>query len=147
LTDEICNRVWDYIETIDKMGGAMSAIENGYVQNEIQDAAYEYQKSVEQGSSVVVGLNAFEVEEEIDLERLKVDPAIEEGQKQKLIAFRQNRDSQRVTELMAQLETAAKGDDNLMPLLVTCVENRLTLGEICGVLRDVWGEYSAPEFG
>ncbi|MCD4753060.1 MAG: methylmalonyl-CoA mutase family protein [Anaerolineaceae bacterium] len=147
LTDEICNRTMEYIERIDQLGGALAAIETGYIQNEIQDAAYQYQKSVEDGSSLIVGLNTFKVEEDIELERLKVDTAIEEGQKKKLKEFRKKRNNQRVVELKTKLEAAAKGDQNMMPLLITCVEDHLTLGEICSVLRDVWGEYSASQFG
>lgn len=147
LTDEICKRAMEYIERIDQMGGALAAIEAGYIQNEIQDAAYQYQKSVEDGSSLIVGLNTFKVDEVVELERLKVNPAIEEGQKKKLKEFRERRNNQRVVELKTKLEEAAKGDQNMMPLLITCVEEHLTLGEICSVLRDVWGEYSASQFG
>ncbi len=147
LTDEICKRAMEYIERIDQMGGSLAAIEAGYIQNEIQDAAYQYQKSVEDGSSLIVGLNTFKVDEVVELERLKVNPAIEEGQKKKLKEFRERRNNQRVVELKTKLEDAAKGDQNMMPLLITCVEEHLTLGEICNVLRDVWGEYSASQFG
>ena len=147
LTDEICKLAMEYIERIDKMGGALAAIESGYIQNEIQEAAYQYQKSVENGSNLIVGMNTLKVEEKIDLEQLRVDPAIEDEQRKKLKEFRKNRNNQRVVELKTKLEVAAKGDQNMMPLLITCVENHLTLGEICGVLRDVWGEYSASQFG
>jgi len=91
-----------------------------------------------------VGLNAYQVDEKLELERLKVDPAIEAGQRARLAAVRQRRDSARVSELMAQLEEASRGSGNLVPLLVTCVENDVTLGEICGILRQVWGEYQPP---
>ncbi|NSW51906.1 MAG: methylmalonyl-CoA mutase family protein [Anaerolineae bacterium] len=147
LTDEICIRAMAYIQKIDEMGGAQAAIENGYIQNEIQEAAYQYQKKVEAGEEIVVGVNAFKVDEQIDLERLTVDPAIEANQRQRLADFRNRRDEEKVNELKTHLFRAAKGNENLMPLLVTCVENQLTLGDICHTLRGVWGEYIAPEFG
>jgi methylmalonyl-CoA mutase N-terminal domain/subunit len=144
LTDEIERRVEEYIQRIDDMGGALAAIQRGYIQGEIQDAAYAYQRAVESGEEVVVGLNTFQVEESLQLERLKVDPAIEAGQRLRLQALRQRRDNPRASELLGHLESAARGDDNLMPLFITCVENDLTLGEICGVLRSLWGEYQPP---
>ncbi len=144
LTDEIERRAEEYIRRIDDMGGALAAIQRGYIQGEIQEAAYAYQRAVESGEEVVVGLNAFQVEENLQLERLKVDPEIEAGQRQRLQALRQRRDNGRASELLTQLESAARGNDNLVPLFITCVENDLTLGEICGVLRSVWGEYQPP---
>jgi methylmalonyl-CoA mutase N-terminal domain/subunit len=144
LTDEISRRATEYIQRIDDMGGALAAIENGYMQGEIQDSAYRYQRSIENKEQVVVGVNAFQVEESIDLEGLQVDPAIEENQRTRLAALRAGRDAVRSAELLARLDSAARGRENLMPLLITCVENDLTLGEICGVLRKVWGEYQPP---
>jgi methylmalonyl-CoA mutase N-terminal domain/subunit len=144
LTDEIENRSLAYLKTIDEMGGALAAIENGYVQGEIQEAAYAYQRSVESGEEIVVGVNAYQVGESVELERLKVDPAIEEGQRAHLAAIRQRRDASRVSELLASLENAARGSENLVPLFITLVEADATLGEICGVLRQVWGEYQPP---
>jgi methylmalonyl-CoA mutase N-terminal domain/subunit len=144
LTDELERLATAYIERIDQMGGSLAAIEQGYIQAEIQNAAYEFQQAVERKESVVVGVNAFQVEESIELERLKVDPAIELAQRARLAALRQRRDAARASELLSQLESAAHGPHNLMPLLITCVENDLTLGEICGVLRRQWGEYDAP---
>jgi len=146
LTDEIEARAMAYIETIDEMGGALAAIQSGYVQREIQDAAYRAQQAIERGDDVVVGVNAFESGEKVRLEQLRVDPAIERAQHERLAALRERRDVARVDELKAQLETAAKGDENLMPLLIACVEAELTLGEICSTLRGVWGEYNAPSW-
>ena len=144
LTDEICSRAAEYIRKIDEMGGALAAIENGYMQSEIQDAAYQYQRAVESKEQIVVGVNAFTSNEELQLERLKVDPAIEQGQRARLAALRARRDATRASELLGQLETAARGSENLMPLFVECMEANLTLGEVCGVLRQVWGEYQPP---
>jgi methylmalonyl-CoA mutase N-terminal domain/subunit len=144
LTSEIAEKAKEYIQKIDDLGGALVAIERGYIQSEIQDASYKYQKSVENKDQIVVGVNAFETKEEMQLERLKVDPAIEENQRTKLRSLREQRDENKASELMAVLEKTAKSSDNLMPVLVTCVEANLTLGEICGVLRKVWGEYQPP---
>ena len=144
LTDEIERRALEYLQKIDDMGGALAAIERGYIQGEIQEAAYRYQRAVEAKEETVVGLNAFQAEEKLELERLKVDPAIEQGQRDRLAIIRQRRNTARVSELLGQLEKAAGGSDNLMPMFISCVENDITLGEICGVLRQVWGEYQPP---
>jgi methylmalonyl-CoA mutase N-terminal domain/subunit len=144
LTDEIEQRANAYLAKIDAMGGALAAIEGGYIQDEIQDAAYAYQQAVERGEQVVVGVNAFQVQEKMDMERLRVDPAIEQEQRQRLSALRSRRDAQRVSALLSRLEAAARGTDNLLPLFIECVENEITLGEICGLLRKIWGEYEPP---
>ena len=144
LTDQISEQALAYIQKIDSLGGALAAIENGYMQQEIQEAAYRYQQAIEKKDQIVVGVNAFEAKEALELERLKVDPAIEAGQKQKLHQLRQRRDAARAAELTARLESAARSQENLMPLFVECVEGLLTLGEICGVLRKIWGEYQPP---
>ncbi len=142
LTDELQRRAEAYIAKIDEIGGALAAIERGYIQNEIQEAAYRYQRAIEQGEQIVVGVNAFQIEEEhTDLEQLKVDPAIEEAQRQRLKALRARRDQAKVAEILARIEQAARGDENLMPLFIEAVEREATLGEITGVLRKVWGEY------
>lgn len=141
LTDEIESLAQAYLDRIDQMGGALVAIEHGYMQAEIQDAAYSFQQAMEKGEQVVVGVNAFQVEEKIELERLKVDPAVELGQRQRLADLRAHRDATRANEMLVQLENAARSGDNLMPVLIACVENDVTLGEICRVLRGLWGEY------
>lgn len=143
LTDEIERLAAQYIQKIDEIGGALSAIEKGYMQKEIQEAAYQSQKAVEKQEQTVVGLNAFQVDEVIDLERLKVDPTIENAQRHHLEELRNRRDHLRTSELLSHLEASARTSENLMPLFLSCVENQITLGEICGVLRSVWGEYQA----
>jgi methylmalonyl-CoA mutase N-terminal domain/subunit len=143
LTDEIERQARAYIDRIDQMGGALRAIETGYVQGEIGDAAYAYQRAVERGEQIVVGMNQFQVQEEVHLERQKIDPAIEFEQKRRLAELRHDRDNARVGELRAQLENAARGTDNLMPHILACVENDVTLGEVCNTLRGVFGEYHA----
>jgi methylmalonyl-CoA mutase N-terminal domain/subunit len=142
LTDEIERRAEKYIQKIDELGGALAAIERGYVQQEIADAAYRYQQAVERGEQVTVGVNRFVVaEQSTQLERLVVDPAIEAGQRERLAGLRARRDNERVSALLARIASAARGDGNLVPLFVEAVENDVTLGEVCGVLRDLWGEY------
>ncbi|MGI6739949.1 MAG: acyl-CoA mutase large subunit family protein [Brevefilum sp.] len=146
LTDQIETIASDYIEKIDALGGALKAINSGFMQREIQEAAYQSQKAIEKGEEIVVGVNDYQIEEEIELEALNVDPRVEENQRKKLAVLRERRDSERVSELLGQLEGAARSDGALMPLFVECAENDVTLGEICGVLRDVWGEYQPPTF-
>jgi methylmalonyl-CoA mutase N-terminal domain/subunit len=146
LTDEIEKGADEYIAKIDALGGALQAIERGYMQNEIQNAAYEAQKAIERGEQVIVGLNQFQVEEKMTLERLRVDPSIEMGQKAKLKELREKRDQKLVDQYLGKLVTAARGEENMMPLFIECVENDITLGEICNTLRGVWGEYVAQGF-
>ncbi|MCW5874264.1 MAG: methylmalonyl-CoA mutase [Anaerolineales bacterium] len=144
LTDQIEAEAQQYIERIETMGGALAAIEQGYIQNEIQNAAYAFQQALESGEEIVVGVNAFQTEEDVQPERLEVDPALEAAARQRLAALRQRRDNARVQELLGHLETAAKGSDNLLPIFIECVENNITLGEICNHLRTLWGEYQPP---
>jgi methylmalonyl-CoA mutase N-terminal domain/subunit len=111
------------------------------VQNEIQEAAYRYQQAVEAKTQLVVGVNAFTSDEATDIERLRVDPRMEQEACARLAALRARRDPARVAALRARLRAAAAGSDNLMPLFIECVENDVTVGEICHTLRSVWGEY------
>jgi methylmalonyl-CoA mutase N-terminal domain/subunit len=143
LTDEVERRAQAYIDEIDAMGGALAAIEAGYIQREIQEAAYRYQRAVEEGTVVAVGVNKFQVNEPLSLELLRVDPAVEQARRAKLAALRARRDSARVADLMGHLENVAgsAAGENLLPLLIACVEADVTLGEICGILRSVWGEH------
>jgi methylmalonyl-CoA mutase N-terminal domain/subunit len=141
LTNEIEQRAQTYLDEIEKRGGALAAVESAYIQTEIQQAAYEFQQALEREEEIVVGVNAFQTDEEADIDRLEVDPALEAAQKDKLAALRARRDQSKADMLLTQLENAAKADDNLMPLFIDCVENDVTLGEICGRLRQLWGEY------
>jgi len=141
LTDEIERLASEYIQKIDDLGGALKAIEQGYIQREIQDAAYATQMAIEKGEQIVVGMNQFQIQEEIALERQKIDPAIEAAARARLAELRATRDNARVSELRSRLEKAALSSENLMPLFIECVENKVTLGEICHTLRGVWGEY------
>ena len=141
LTDEIETRARNYLEEIDRQGGALAAIENGYIQGEILDAAYRQLQDLESGESHQVGVNIYQMDEDLSLDLLSVDPALEYAQKERLAKLRQNRDQKLIDKLIDRLKSAAEGSENLMPLLVECVEGDLTLGEITGALRDVWGEY------
>ncbi len=141
LTAEIEHRAAAYLATIDEMGGALQAIEQGYIQNEIQEAAYRYQQAIERHEQIIVGVNDFVNNAPSDIERLKVDPALEAGARIRLQNLRAARDAVKVAGLLARLETAAQGTDNLLPHFIDCVENFITVGEICHTLRRVWGEY------
>ncbi|GAB4473557.1 MAG: methylmalonyl-CoA mutase family protein [Anaerolineae bacterium] len=146
LTDSIEAQAAEYIRQIDEMGGVLRAIEQGFINREIQEAAYRYQRQVETGEQVVVGVNAFTVEEEVPIEVLRVDPAIEARQRQRLAELRAGRDNEKVSALRSRLAEAARGTENLMPLFIECVENDVTLGEICGTLREVFHEYRPEQF-
>lgn len=146
LTDEIEKGAQEYIAKIDEMGGAMQAIERGYMQNEIQNAAYAAQQAIEKKEQVIVGVNQFTTDDALTLERLKVDTSIELGQREKLKKLRENRDQGKVEQLRGRLIAAAQGTENLMPLFIECVENDMTLGEVCNTLRGIWGEYVAEGF-
>jgi methylmalonyl-CoA mutase N-terminal domain/subunit len=143
LTDEIEQAAQRLIDKVDGLGGALAAIQNGFMQREIQDSAYRAQMAVERGDQIVVGVNAFPEPAPIAMEVLRVDPAIEEGQRARLAALRRRRDASKVRSLLEDLGRAATGGDNLVPHLLTCVRHDITLGEICGTLRKIWGEYTA----
>ncbi len=141
LTDRIEKEVFQYIKRIDDLGGAVKAIEQGYIQQEIQDSAYAWQMDVEKGERIIVGLNKFQIKENPPKGLLRVDPAVGEHQKQKLVALRAGRDQKAVDSALASLRCAARGTDNLMPPILEAVRAYATLGEICGVLREEFGEY------
>jgi methylmalonyl-CoA mutase N-terminal domain/subunit len=147
LTDSLEKLVLQTIRKIDEMGGALAAIDNGFIQSGIQESAYRFQKAVENKSEIIVGVNNFQTDEKVEIERLKMNPAMEAQQVSRLADLRASRDENKVKELMAQINSCARSEENLMPLFITCVENELTLGEICGVLRKVWGEYQPPVWG
>ena len=141
LTNEIERRAVAYLDKIDEMGGALGAIESGYIQREIQDSAYKCQRAIENKEQIIVGVNEFTIEEEEPLAVLRVDPEVGRRQVEKLKALRERRDSRRVTELLNRLREGARGSDNLMPVILECVEAYATSGEICDALRDVFGEH------
>lgn len=141
LTNEIEEQAMEYIERIIDMGGAPAAIEKGYIQKEIMDSAYEYQKQIESDERIVVGVNKFQIKEEPPQGLLRVDPSVGELQVNKINKLKEERDNQQVEEKLATLKKAAETDQNLMPLILDAVKAYATLGEICGALREVFGEY------
>jgi len=141
LTDSIETGVLAYIRRIDDLGGAVKAIEKGYIQQEIQDSAYAWQMDVEKNERIVVGLNKFHVKEASPKGLLRVDPVVGERQVAKLAALKAKRDNLAVKDALAALKKAAEGEDNLMPPILSAVKAYASLGEICDVLRNVFGEY------
>lgn len=143
LTDQIEEEAWDYIRKIDEMGGAVAAIEQGYMQGEMATHAYEYQRDIETGDRVVVGVNKFaQEEEESNQSVLTVDMAVGERQIAKLNKLKETRDNEAVRVALEKLREVANSEENIMPCLIETVKTYATLGEICGVLREEFGEYN-----
>lgn len=142
LTDQLEAYVFEYIQKIDDIGGAVSAVEQGYMQREIHQAAYETQKKIESGEEVVVGMNQYKLEDEPKPELHRIDPELQRKQIEKLKTLRAKRDQRRVSARLEELRSGAKGTSNLMPLIINCVRDYCTVGEICGVLREEFGEYT-----
>jgi methylmalonyl-CoA mutase N-terminal domain/subunit len=140
LTTQLEQKARDYIDKIDAMGGMLRAIETGYVQNEIQEAAYEYQKAVETGDAIVVGVNKFQAEEE-QIPVLRIDEQIERDQILRLQAVRAKRNAADADSALMSIQSAAQGIENLLPHILSAVESQVTVGEISHALRKVWGEY------
>ncbi len=141
LTNEIENGVTNYIDQIDRLGGAPKAIERGFVQREIQNSAYKYQKDIEEKKRIIVGVNEFQSEEEPVKDLLKVNPEIEKKQREKLALIKKKRDKEKVCKSLSTLKKIADTDQNVMPAIIDCVKNYASLGEICDQLREVFGEY------
>ncbi len=143
MTNEIEKRAREYIEKIDALGGMVRAIESGYVQREINESAYKYQLAVEKGEQIIVGVNKFQVEEELPAGNiLKVEPEVEERQKERLKRLREKRDNDAVKKALERIREVAEGDENLMPVIIDAVRVYATVGEITEVLRGVFGEYT-----
>ena len=145
MTNKLEAEAWDYIHKIDEMGGAVAAIEKGYIQKEIQDSAYKWQMDVESGARVIVGVNKFQMEnEEPPKDLLKVDEAVGKRQVAKLHEMKAKRDNAAVEAALKDLKVACQDEnENLMPHILAAVKTYATLGEICGVMREVFGEYEA----
>ena len=144
MTNAIYDEAMAYIKKIDEMGGAVVAIEKGYIQKEIQESAYKWQMEVESGLRTIVGVNKFQVEEEAPKDLLRVDASVGANQSKKTQAVRANRDQAAVDKVLADLKAGAADESvNLMPLILAAVKTYATLGEICNVLREVFGEYEA----
>jgi methylmalonyl-CoA mutase N-terminal domain/subunit len=142
LTDEIESLAKDYIQKIDALGGMLRAIEIGYVQGEIQKAAYEYQRAIESGEQVVVGVNRFVAEKEMSVPTLRIDPELEPAQIERVRALRARRNAAEASAAVARVESSARSGKNLMPAITTAVEALATVGEISDALRRVFGEYT-----
>jgi methylmalonyl-CoA mutase N-terminal domain/subunit len=141
ITTQLEEKARDYIEKIDAMGGMLAAIESGYVQREIQEAAYNYQRAVETKNAIVVGVNQFQIDEPDIIPILKIDERIEREQIERVQAGRAKRDAARAESATASLREAATSTKNLLPKILDCVETHTTVGEISNTLRSVWGEY------
>ncbi|WLD91957.1 methylmalonyl-CoA mutase [Alkalihalobacillus sp. AL-G] len=142
LTDHLEQSANEYLEKIEELGGAVSAVEQGYMQREIHHTSYETQKAIEKEEQIVVGMNAFKLDDEPKPELHRVGPSLREHQIEKLTKIRQTRDNERASAQLDALRAGAKGKDNLMPLIVDCVRSYCTIGEICGVLREEFGEFT-----
>ncbi|HKZ94808.1 MAG TPA: methylmalonyl-CoA mutase family protein [Candidatus Bathyarchaeia archaeon] len=144
MTNRIEEEAVKYIDKIDEMGGAVAAIEKGYMQREIVESAYRHQREIEANERVVVGLNQFATERKTLLKTLRVNPVVEEKQVETLKTLRRKRDNRKVDAALDRLQKAVNRDDNLMPIIIGAVREYATLGEICEVLRQVYGDYRAP---
>ena len=141
LTDEVEKAALNYIQRIDEMGGSVEAIEQGYIQNEIADSAYRYQREIESGEKIIVGVNKFTVKENNTPTAFKIDDSIRNVQSEKLKSLRAKRDNKKVEELLMKIKSTAFTNENLMPHVIEAVEAYATLGEIAHTLRSVFGEY------
>ncbi|MBU7023873.1 MAG: methylmalonyl-CoA mutase, partial [Theionarchaea archaeon] len=145
MTDHMEEEVYRYFDRIETLGGVLPAIKKGFFQQEIARAAYEYQKQIDEKKRTVVGVNDFASEEELAIPLLKVDPELEEKQVRKLKKLKKERDASKVERALREVERAAEsGQENMMPYFMEAVRDHATLGEVCQVLREVYGEYEEP---
>ena len=144
LTNELERQAWDYLHRIEDMGGAVTAIESGYIQREIQEASYAYQKAVDDGKKIIVGVNKFRLEDEERQMIFRVNPEAARAQLKRLEAIKKQRDEAAVRAALARLDEASRNGENLMYPIAEAVKAYATLGEICGVMRKVFGDYRAP---
>jgi len=146
LTNQIEEEAWKYIRKIDDMGGMLAAIEQGFPQKEIANAAYHYQKQIDESEKIVVGVNKYVVKEENPPQLLKIDEEVERKQITRLKEVKRVRDNRKVVQTLNDLRTASKTDKNLMPYVIEAVKENATEQEICDVWREVFGEYHDPGF-
>ena len=145
LTDEVEEAARSLMSSVEDLGGAVAAIEAGFQKNEIEKAAYQIARDIDTEQRVVVGVNRFRVDEEDPYEALRVDPAIEQQQAERLAKLRQERDQAAVDKHLAALTAAAQGDDNVLYPMKEALRAKATVGEVCNALRDVWGVYVPPD--
>jgi methylmalonyl-CoA mutase N-terminal domain/subunit len=143
LTDELEARAWELVERVDELGGAVAAIEEGFVQDEIEQAAFRWQRQVESGERVIVGVNRFEEAEVERVELLRIDPEAERRQLERTARVRAERNAEKAAAALAEVRRVAAGEANLLPPMREALRARCTVGEICGVLREEWGTYDA----
>jgi len=141
LTNQIEQGIDEYLDKIDKMGGALEAIKQAYIQREIRRAAYDYQTAVDTGDQVVVGLNKFTTKEKTEIELLKIDESVEKKQTERIKKLKGERDNEKVSRVLDEVRQVAKTDENIMPVLIKAVKDYATVGEITDAMRDVFGEY------
>jgi methylmalonyl-CoA mutase N-terminal domain/subunit len=139
LTNELERQAYDYFDRIEKLGGVVEAIKENFFQREIAEASFRYQSEVERGERVVVGVNRYTLENEPPVEILKIDPALEQKQIERVQALRARRDSATVEHALSRLKEAAAGEENLMPPIVDAAKAYVTMGEMCDAWREVWG--------
>ena len=144
LTDELESEAQEYFNKIDEQGGMLQAIENGYPQREIIEAALRYQKQVERQEKIIVGVNAFKVSDEVPIETLKIPPAVEQQQIERIREVKRQRSDHEVETALADLKREAKTAKNLMPAVRNAVRSYATIGEMCRALKEVFGEYHDP---
>ena len=144
LTDKMENETYKYFDRVEKLGGVIPAIEKGFFQREIAEAAYKYQKETDENKRFIVGVNKYKMDEPVEIPILKMDEKGEERQINRLKKLRKDRDNAKFERNLGRLRKAAEGDENLMPYILDCVHSYATLGETCGVLREVFGEYKEP---
>ncbi|HNE94318.1 MAG TPA: methylmalonyl-CoA mutase family protein, partial [Chitinophagaceae bacterium] len=141
LTNEVEQKAWQLIQKIDAMGGSVSAIEEGFMQNEIAKSSYDYQCNIESNQKIIVGVNKFTIDKEEAIPAFKIDDSIRQVQSNKLQNLKDKRNNQKATNSLKAIEAAAINNTNLMPVVIEAVENYCTLGEIADCLRKVFGEY------
>ncbi|HEY6505501.1 MAG TPA: methylmalonyl-CoA mutase family protein, partial [Chitinophagaceae bacterium] len=139
--NEVEDNAWKLINKIDAMGGSVTAIEQGFIQDEIARSAYEYQRQIETGEKILVGVNKFQVNDEQPIPGFRIDDSIRQVQTEKLKALRSKRNPARVDNILQQLNDKANSGENIMPVVIDAVENYCTLGEIADTLREVYGEH------
>jgi len=144
LTDKMEDETYRYFDRVEQLGGVIPAIEKGFFQREIAEAAYKYQKEIDDHKRIVVGVNDYKTDDPVDIPILKMDEKGEERQIYRLGSIRKQRNQTKVDKNLSRLKKAAEGDENLMPFILDCVHSYATLGETCQVLRDVFGEYREP---
>ena len=144
LTNEMEEQTWDYINKIDEMGGMVAAIEKGFPQLEIADAAYKFQRQIDACEKIMVGVNKYVTDEEIPIPLLEIDDQVEEDQIARLNAVRRKRDSKAVKKSLDDIKNACKKGENVMPSCIEAVKNLASVQEICDVYREIYGEYRDP---